>query len=188
MPFNQGAIRHEEASGVSRSRAALAVAGRPSRRTRAGPRSRPSAARRSRSTTAVPPSRAAALDALLKQLPADRIWRAGENQVTTLTTEGDVTIGGKKVPAGKYSVYVHAAEGNAWDLVLNRDLGVPLGQDLGAGPREHEERALAAPRRTTRRRSAARRSRASPMTAARPPAPADDLHDLVRARRATDRR
>ena len=36
------------------------------------------------------------------------MWRAGENQVTTLTTEGDITIGGKKVPAGKYSLYVHA--------------------------------------------------------------------------------
>ena len=45
----------------------------------------------------------------MKQLPADRIWRAGENQVTTFTTEADVTIGGKTVPAGKYSVYVHAA-------------------------------------------------------------------------------
>ncbi len=66
------------------------------------------------------------LDELMKQLPADRIWRAGENQVTTLTTEGDLLVGGKKVPAGKYSLYVHAGEGNAWSLVLNRDLGVPL--------------------------------------------------------------
>jgi DUF2911 family protein len=68
------------------------------------------------------------LDALLKDLPADRIWRAGENQVTTISLEGDSMIGGKKVPAGKYSVYVHAGEGKAWDLVLNRDLGVPLGK------------------------------------------------------------
>src|SRR2546422_806740 len=35
------------------------------------------------------------IDELLKQLPEDRMWRAGENQVTTLTTEGDITIGGK---------------------------------------------------------------------------------------------
>jgi hypothetical protein len=68
------------------------------------------------------------LDALLKDLPADRIWRAGENQVTTLTTEGDLLLGGKKIPAGKYSVYVHAGEGGAWDLVLNKDLGLPLGK------------------------------------------------------------
>jgi hypothetical protein len=68
------------------------------------------------------------IDELLKQLPADRIWRAGENQVTTIATEGGLTIGGHKLPAGKYSLYVHAGEGNQWSLVLNRDLGVPLGQ------------------------------------------------------------
>jgi hypothetical protein len=68
------------------------------------------------------------LDELLTKLPADRMWRAGENQVSTISLEGDSMIGGKKIPAGKYSVYVHAGEGKAWDLVLNRDLGVPLGK------------------------------------------------------------
>jgi hypothetical protein len=74
------------------------------------------------------------MDELLKQLPPDRMWRAGENQVTTLTTEGDVTIGGARVPAGKYSVYVHAGEGNAWSLVLNKDQGVPLGKIWAQAP------------------------------------------------------
>ena len=74
------------------------------------------------------------LDELMKQLPADRIWRAGENQVTTLTTEGDLTIGGKKLPAGKYSVYVHAGEEGEWSLVLNKDLGVPLGKIWAQAP------------------------------------------------------
>ena len=68
------------------------------------------------------------LDELMKQLPADRIWRAGENEVSTLETEGDLLVGGKKVPAGKYAVYVHAAENGAWDFVLNKELGVPLVQ------------------------------------------------------------
>jgi hypothetical protein len=74
------------------------------------------------------------LDALLKDLPADRIWRAGENQVTTLSAEGDLMVGSKKVPAGKYSVYVHAGEGGAWDLVLNKDLGIPLGKMWDKAP------------------------------------------------------
>ncbi len=74
------------------------------------------------------------LDELLKQLPADRIWRAGENQVTTLTAEGPFVVGGKKVAAGKYSVYVHAGEGGAWDLVLNSDQGVPLGKIWDKAP------------------------------------------------------
>lgn len=74
------------------------------------------------------------LEALMKELPADRIWRAGENQVTTLSTEGDLLVGGKKVPAGKYSLYVHAGEGGAWDLVLNKDLGIALGKMWDKAP------------------------------------------------------
>jgi len=66
------------------------------------------------------------LSELLKQLPADRIWRAGENDVTTLTSETDLVIGGKKVPAGKYSVYVHAPEKGDWSLILNNDPGIAL--------------------------------------------------------------
>jgi hypothetical protein len=66
------------------------------------------------------------LDDLLKQLPEDRMWRAGENQVTTLTTEGDITIGGKKVPAGKYSLYVNAPATGDWSIAINSDLGLPL--------------------------------------------------------------
>jgi hypothetical protein len=68
------------------------------------------------------------MDELLKQLPEDRIWRAGENQVTTLTTEGDIMIGGKKVPAGKYSLYVHAPAQGDWSIAINSDLGIPLGK------------------------------------------------------------
>jgi hypothetical protein len=75
-----------------------------------------------------------ALDELLKLLPPDRMWRAGENQVTTMTLDADVLIGGKQVPAGKYSVYVHAGEGNQWDLVINRDLGVALGKIWDKAP------------------------------------------------------
>jgi hypothetical protein len=74
------------------------------------------------------------LDELLKQLPPDRMWRAGENQVTTLTCEAELLVGGKKVPAGKYSVYVHAGEGDAWDFVLNKDPGVPLGKIWDKAP------------------------------------------------------
>ena len=74
------------------------------------------------------------LDALTSQLPADRIWRAGENQVTTLTTDTDLMIGDKRVPAGKYSVYVHAPATGAWSLVLNSDPGVKLKEIYAAAP------------------------------------------------------
>jgi hypothetical protein len=74
------------------------------------------------------------LNVLMKGLPADRVWRAGENEVTTFTTGAPVTIGGKTVPAGKYSLYVQADEKGAWSLILNRDLGVPLGKIWDKAP------------------------------------------------------
>ncbi len=72
------------------------------------------------------------IDELTSKLAADRMWRAGENQVTTLTTEGDIMVGGKKVPAGKYSLYVHAAPSGDWALAINSDQGVPLGKIYSA--------------------------------------------------------
>lgn len=66
------------------------------------------------------------LDELMKNLPEDRIWRAGENQVTTLDTAGDLKIGGKAIPAGKYSLYVYAPADGNWSLCVNKDLGIDL--------------------------------------------------------------
>lgn len=63
---------------------------------------------------------------LLTQLPPDRIWRAGSDQVTTLTADVPVVIGGKSVPAGKYSVYLHAPAEGDYALVLNSDPGIAL--------------------------------------------------------------
>ena len=67
------------------------------------------------------------IDALLKQLPPERIWRAGENEVSTFSTDADVLVGGKAVKAGKYSLYIHVPASGKWALVLNSDLGQPLG-------------------------------------------------------------
>lgn len=74
------------------------------------------------------------IDALLAQLPEDRMWRAGENQVTTFTTDVPLLIGGKRVPAGTYSLYVHVPASGPWSLVLNSDQGVPLGTIFPAAP------------------------------------------------------
>jgi hypothetical protein len=63
---------------------------------------------------------------LIKQLSVDRVWRAGDDQVTTLTTEGDLDIGGKRLKAGTYSLYVHLPEDGARNLILNTNLGQPL--------------------------------------------------------------
>lgn len=79
------------------------------------------------------------LDELMKGLPEDRIWRAGENQVTTLDTATDLKIGGKAIPAGRYSLYVYApAEGN-WSLCVNKDQGIALAKIFPEAPPEMAE-------------------------------------------------
>ncbi len=76
------------------------------------------------------------LDALMKDLPEDRIWRAGENQVTTLDTQTALSVGGKPLPAGKYSLYVHAPVQGDWALVVNKNLGIALGEIWKEAPAE----------------------------------------------------
>jgi len=76
------------------------------------------------------------IDALLEKLPADRIWRAGVDQATTLTTETDVMIGNKRVPKGHYTLYVHAPASGDWSLLVNSDPGVPLKKIYAAAPPE----------------------------------------------------
>jgi hypothetical protein len=74
------------------------------------------------------------VDSLLAQLPESRVWRAGSEQVSTFTTEGDVLVGGKKVPAGTYSLYLHIPKEGAVSLLLNGTLGVPLGEIWAQAP------------------------------------------------------
>jgi hypothetical protein len=73
-------------------------------------------------------------DDLLKQLPADRIWRAGSGMVTLLTTEIPINLGGKTIPAGKYSLYIYCPETGDFSLVINKNLGQPLGKIWAAAP------------------------------------------------------
>jgi hypothetical protein len=74
------------------------------------------------------------LSELIKQLSEDRVWRAGDDQVTTLSTDTDLEIGGKTLKAGKYSVYVHLAQDGSRNLILNSDLGQPLGKIWDKAP------------------------------------------------------
>src|ERR1700761_702131 len=54
--------------------------------------------------------------------PYGEVWRTGANEATALTTEGDLNIGGVKVPAGKYTLYTLPAEGT-WKLIINKQTG-----------------------------------------------------------------
>jgi Protein of unknown function (DUF2911) len=54
--------------------------------------------------------------------PYGKVWRTGANEATTLTTEVDLTIGGTKVPAGKYTLWTLPSEGT-WKLIINKQTG-----------------------------------------------------------------
>jgi hypothetical protein len=73
-----------------------------------------------------PPLGGKTVSQLMDLLPEERIWRAGVDQVTSLQTEADLLVSGQKVPAGRYTLYVHAPKAGSWTLIVNGDQGTPL--------------------------------------------------------------
>lgn len=53
-------------------------------------------------------------------VPYGRIWRTGANAATTLQASTDFMFGGKKVPAGTYSLF-SIPQGGQWTVILNKD-------------------------------------------------------------------
>jgi len=56
-------------------------------------------------------------------VPFDKIWRTGANEATEVTVTGDVMIGGKKLPAGTYSLFTTPGE-KTWKIHFNSALGL----------------------------------------------------------------
>jgi len=54
-------------------------------------------------------------------VPYGKVWRAGANAATTFQTDKSLTIEGKELPAGKYSVFVIPEKDNA-TVIFNKDL------------------------------------------------------------------
>lgn len=50
----------------------------------------------------------------------DKVWRLGANEATEIEFFKDVTIGGKKVLKGRYTLYAIPTE-SKWTIVLNKD-------------------------------------------------------------------
>lgn len=55
-------------------------------------------------------------------VPYGEVWRAGANEATVFETDKDITIEGKKLPAGKYSLYAIAGE-KEWSIIFNSQTG-----------------------------------------------------------------
>ena len=55
-------------------------------------------------------------------VPYGQIWRAGANEATTFVTSGDISVGGKAVPAGKYTIFTVPGE-DKWALAISKKTG-----------------------------------------------------------------
>lgn len=54
-----------------------------------------------------------------KLVPYGQVWRAGANEATTIEFAKDVTIEGKKLPAGKYGFFT-IPNANEWTIIFNK--------------------------------------------------------------------
>lgn len=55
-------------------------------------------------------------------VPFGEVWRTGANAATTFVTSADVTVGGKTVPAGSYTIFTVPAA-DKWTLIVNKKTG-----------------------------------------------------------------
>jgi len=55
-------------------------------------------------------------------VPYGEIWRAGANEATTFVTNTDLTVGGKAIPAGSYTIFVIPNQ-DKWTLIINKKTG-----------------------------------------------------------------
>jgi len=55
-------------------------------------------------------------------VPFGEVWRTGANSATTFVTSADVTVGGKTVPTGSYTLFTVPTAGK-WTLIINKKTG-----------------------------------------------------------------
>ena len=55
-------------------------------------------------------------------VPFGQVWRTGANQATTFVASSDVTVGGKAVPAGSYTLFT-VPNTDKWALIINKKTG-----------------------------------------------------------------
>ena len=55
-------------------------------------------------------------------VPYGEVWRAGADEATTFVVNTDVIVGGKTVPAGKYTIF-SLPNADKWSLIVNKQTG-----------------------------------------------------------------
>jgi hypothetical protein len=59
-----------------------------------------------------------------KVVTKDEVWTPGANAATTFQVSRDVTVGGKPLPAGKYSLWLVSDPAAPWTLYFHRNAGL----------------------------------------------------------------
>jgi hypothetical protein len=54
-------------------------------------------------------------------VPWDEVWRTGADEATTLTTDGDITLGTLKVAKGSYALFTIPSQKKSWQLIVNKN-------------------------------------------------------------------
>ncbi len=57
-------------------------------------------------------------------VPYGEVWRTGANEATTFVTDADLSVGGKDVPAGSYTLFTIPAA-DKWTLIISKKMGEP---------------------------------------------------------------
>jgi hypothetical protein len=55
-------------------------------------------------------------------VPYGQVWRTGANEATTFVTDTDLTVAGKNVPAGSYTIFT-VPNADKWSLIINKKTG-----------------------------------------------------------------
>lgn len=55
-------------------------------------------------------------------VPYGKVWRTGANEATALTTDANLTAGGKDIPAGNYTIFT-VPNADKWTLVISKKTG-----------------------------------------------------------------
>src|SRR6266851_2458806 len=55
-------------------------------------------------------------------VPYGEIWRTGANDATTFVTDTNLTVGGKDVPAGSYTIFTLPSQ-DKWTLIISKKTG-----------------------------------------------------------------
>jgi hypothetical protein len=55
-------------------------------------------------------------------VPYGEVWRTGANKATTFVTSSAISVGGKAVPAGSYTIFT-VPNPDEWTLIINKKTG-----------------------------------------------------------------